>query len=251
MEDKVYQLSSSSITYTLGFENDSVYCEMIRRLKECPVNQVVKVVKKKTSLGAGDEISFRIFYTENGKEKKFPWVQASLIDGNTKAFLDDLKARTGDHVIWEDRIAGSNEAEGGGKVYDLQFLLFGYAGAGLSRSVQLWLYLLTLAVLIFPLIFFIKILAFGGYRIYTNESGMEVRKFSSKKYSWNSIKNMQVTNVNVKDRETNAVTRVMRLDFQGNGIKDSVVMRHDHAVPLLKELVEHEIVAEELIKDFL
>ena len=251
MENKTYQLSSSAVAYTMGFENEIVYCELIRRLKECRVDQIVKVVKKKTSLGAGDEISFRIFYNENGKEKKFPWIQASLIDGTTKAFFEDLKERCSEQVIWEDRISGSNDAEGGGKVYDLQVLLFGYAGAGLSRGVQLWLYLICLAVLIFPLIYFIKILATGGYRIYTNESGLEVRKFLSKKFAWNNIKDMHVTNVNVKDSETNSVTRVMRLDFSGNGSKMKVVMRHDHAVPLLKELVEHEIVSEELIKDFL
>ena len=251
MENKTYELNSSSMNYTMGFENGNIYCELFRRLKECQVSQVVKVVKKKTSLGAGDDISFRIYYLENGKEKKFPWIQTSIIDANTKAFFEDLKGRCGSHVIWEDRLSGANTAEDGSKVYDLQFLPFGYGGAGLTRGTQLWIYTICFAALIFPLIYFIKILATGGYKVYTDESGMEVRKFSSKKYTWESIQNMQVTNINVHNRENHTTTKVMRIDFIVNGKKKKLVMRHDHAVPLLKELVDHDIVSEDLVKDFL
>ena len=251
MENKTYELSSSSMSYTMGFENGVIYCELFKRLKECQVSQVVKVVKKKTSLGGGEDISFRIFYVENGKEKKFPWIQTSLIDPNTKAFFEDLKGRCGSHVIWEDKISGANTTEEGDKAYDLQYLPLGYGGAGLTRGTQLWIYMICFAVFIIPLIYYIKILATGGYKIYTDESGMEIRKFSSKKYSWDSIQNMQVTNVKVHDRDNHSVSKVMRIDFIAAGNKKKLIMRHDHAVPFLKELVQHDIVSEELVKDFL
>jgi hypothetical protein len=251
MNNTKYVLSSSSLSYTLGFENDLLYCEMVRRLKDCRIDQVTRVVKKKTSLGAGDDISFRIFYSDNGKEKKFPWVQASLIDANTKAFFDDLKERCNDQVIWEDKLVDSTKTADGGHVYDLQYLPFGYGGAGLSRGVQLWIYMICLAVLIFPLIYFIIILVKGGYRVYTDDYGFEIRRFSGRKFSWNELTNVSVTNINVRDAESNSTTKIMRIDLQTGNKNQKLVMRHDHAVPLLKELVQREKVNQELIKNFL
>ena len=62
MEDKSYKLESNSVSYTLGFEGDNLYIEAWRRIKECPVNQISRVVQKKQSIGLGDELSFRIYY---------------------------------------------------------------------------------------------------------------------------------------------------------------------------------------------
>jgi len=122
MSDKVYSIEGSQMTYEFGFEGDVVYCHLVRRMKECRLDQITKVVQKKTSLGMGDELSFRIFFTENGKEKKFPWVQAKIINQENKDFFEDLKSRLGSHVIWEDKreeTATTNES--GHSVYDLQF----------------------------------------------------------------------------------------------------------------------------------
>ena len=251
MLDTKYILNSSTIDYTVGFEGDQIYCEMFKRLKQCGLNQVVKVTKKKTSLGAGDEVSFRIYFVENGKEKKFPWIQANIADVNTKSFFEDLKGRLGTHVLWEDRTKVKNQGVEGMMSYDLQYLPFGYGGAGLSRAIQIWIYTICLGLLILPLFYYIPVLIKGGYRIYTDDSGLEVRKFGSKKFAWNSIKEVRLTYVKIKDMKNHSTTKVMKINFSVESKNHKLVMRYDSAVPLLKEMHERDIIGEELIKDFL
>ena len=170
MDNKSYKLESNSVSYTLGFEDDKLYIEAWRRIKECPVNQITKVVQKKQSFGMGDELSFRIFYMENGKEKKFPWVMVLFTSADLEPFFDELKVRSSSQVVWEDKRQGATIDDSGAKVYDMQFLPFGYNGAGLSRSVQLWMYLITLGILIIPLFYFIPVLVKKGYRLYVSGS---------------------------------------------------------------------------------
>ena len=248
MEDKSYKLESNSVSYTLGFEDDKLYVEAWRRIKECPVNQVTKIVQKKQSIGMGDELSFRIYYIENGSEKKFPWVMVLLTAAELQPFFDELKSRTGSQVVWEDKRQGASIDASGAKVYDMQFLLFGYNGAGLSRSLQLWMFVIALGILIIPLFYFIPILVKGGYRLYVSDSGLEVRKFGSKKYSWEEIEAVAVQKVNVRDRQSRSTTQVSRIDVTPkSGKKISFVMRNDIGIPFMKELVKHGILDEEKV----
>ncbi|UKN01246.1 hypothetical protein K6119_16075 [Paracrocinitomix mangrovi] len=251
MEDKIYNLESNVMSYNLGFEGQNVYCELIRRLKECPLNQVTKVSIKKTPMGAGDEISFRIFFVENGKEKKFPWIQAKVTNPVTAEFLDDLQSRIPQTATWEDkRNSSATVDESGRNVYDLQYLPFGYAGAGLGRGLQIWIYLICLAVLVIPLIYYIYLLATGGYRIYTNDQGITIKKTGSTYFSWDELENVDFTRINVIDRQNYSQTEVLKAVFKGKGKKASVVMRYDHALPLLKELAAQDIISEEYLSQF-
>ena len=248
MEDKSYKIKSNSVSYTLGFEDDKLYCEAWRRIKECPVNQVTKVVQKKQSIGMGDELSFRIFYVENGKEKKFPWIMALLTASELQPFFDELKARVGSQVVWEDKRQAASVDESGAKVYDMQFLLFGYNGAGLSRSLQLWMFAISLGILIIPLFYFIPILVKGGFRLYVSDSGLEIRKFGSQKYAWEEIEAVAVQKVNVRDRQSHSTTQVSRIDVSPkSGKKISFVMRNDIGIPFMKELVKHGVLDEEKV----
>jgi hypothetical protein len=250
MENKVFQLESDVINYELGFEEDKVYCHLVRRMNECPVNQVQKVVIKKHSMGSGDEISFRIFYNENGKEKKFPWIQAKITSSVTQDFFAELQSRIPDVAVWEDRTLQETIDEDGNKVYDLQYLPLGYGGAGLSRTLQIWIYLICLGILVIPLIYYIYLLSTGGYRIYTNDQGLTVRKAGATLFKWDDIQNVEFTRVKVVDRDTYSKTQVLKAKFIGSNSKKSVVMRYDHALPLLKELAERNVISEDYLSDF-
>lgn len=251
MSDKTYSLESNSVSYSVGFEGDIIYCEMFRRLKECRLDQVTKVVQKKTTMGLGDEISFRIYFMENGVEKKFPWIQVLVTSPETKAFFDDLKSRLGSQVAWEDKREQAATDESGAKVFDLQFLPFGYAGSGLSRTLQIWIYLICLAILVIPLILLIIILVKGGYRIYTNEEGIEVRKLGSKKVKWEDIEEITFQQVKVTNYDTYQSNQVAKVRIKRkNGGRISFVMRYDHAIPFMKELAEHDVIDEEMVGQF-
>jgi len=248
MENKSYKLESNSVSYTLGFEGDKLYLEFVRRIKECPLNQVSKVVQKKQSIGLGDELSFRIYYIENGKEKKFPWVMVLLTSTELQPFFDELKSRTSSQVVWEDKRQAASVDASGAKVYDMQFLLFGYNGAGLSRSLQLWMFVIALGILIIPLFYFIPILVKGGYRLYVSDSGLEIRKFGSQKYTWEEIEAVDVQKVNVRDRQSRSTTQVSRIEVTPkSGKKISFVMRNDIGIPFMKELVEHGVLDAEKV----
>lgn len=249
--DKVYQLESTTIGYEVGFEGDIIYCHLMRRLKETPVSQITKVTIKKATLGSGEEISFRVIFTENGKEKKFPWIQAKVTTPTTRAFLDDLKSRINGNAAWEDKRESGSVDEAGNNVYDLQYLPIGYAGAGLSRGVQIWIYLICLAVLIIPLIYFIYLLATGGYRIYTNDQGITIKKTGATTFTWDELEKVDFTRVNVVDTNNYSKTGVLRAKFTGSNNKAvSVVMRYDHALPLLKELADRGEISEEVLNQF-
>ena len=133
-------------------------------------------------------------------------------------------------------------------MYDMQFLLLGYNGAGLSRSLQLWMFVIALGILIIPLFYIIPILVKGGYRLYVSDSGLEVRKFGSKKYAWEEIEAVAVQKVNVRDRQSRSTTQVSRIDVTPkSGKKISFVMRNDIGIPFMKELVKHGILDEEKV----
>ncbi|MCB9225107.1 MAG: hypothetical protein R2780_01385 [Crocinitomicaceae bacterium] len=251
MEDKVYQLEGSTVSYEMGFENDIVYCHLIRRLKEAPVNQITQVIIKNPGLSLGEEIAFRIHYNENGSEKKFPWVQAKNTDAKTQAFLDDLKSRLNPTVIWIDKTDTTVTDDSGNKVYDLQYLPFGYSGAGLPRAVQIWIYLICLGILVIPLIYYIYILATGGYRIYTNDQGLTVRKASATTFAWDELEHPEFTRVKVYDGNAFSKNEVLKVKFIGkNGKKKAGVMRYDHALPLLEELGERGIISADYLSNF-
>lgn len=249
-ENRKFKLESGSIGYDVLFADGNVSVSMIRTLKECRYDQVTKVVQKKTPL-SGDEVSFRIFFMEDGKEKTFPWVQCLIMAPSTKEFFDFMKATFPPTVQWIDQRAETTKDESGRKVYDLQHLPFGYAGAGLGRGLQIWLYLIFLGVLVFPLIYYIYVLATGGYRIYTSDQGIEIKKAGSKKWAWNEIDHFEFTNVTVIDNNSYSKSHVMKMiTVPKSGRKSSVVMRYDHAAPLMKELVERGLISEELVAKF-
>jgi len=253
METNEYKLESGSLAYSIIIENGLISVHMIRKLKECRLDQVYKVVQKKASLSSGDELSFRIFYKENGQDKKFPWVQAHITNESTKALFEKLKEVLPSTTEWVDQREGDLKTDAEGrKMYDLQPLLFGsYAGAGLPRAVFLWIYLIALGVLVIPLFYFGYILIKGGYRIYTSDQALEIRKFGSKKFNWNEISNVNITNVTVVDQQHGSNTKILKMKFiTSNNSVNEVVMRYDYAIPLMKELVERGLLAEDQIEKF-
>ena len=248
MEDKSYKLESNSVSYTLGFEDDKLYVEAWRRIKECPVNQVTKVVQKKPSIGMGDELSFRVYYIENGKEKKFPWVMVLLTSTELQPFFDELKARASSQVVWEDKRQAASVDTSGANVYDMQYLPFGYNGAGLSRSLQIWMHAIIFGLLILPLFYYIPILVKKGYRLYVSDAGLEIRKFGSQKYAWEEIEAVAVQKVNVRDRQSRSTTQGSRIDVTPKSGKEiSFVMRNDISIPFMKELVNHGVLDQEKV----
>lgn len=251
MGNKVFKLESSSVGYDMNFEEGSVSVSMIRKIKECRYDQVTKVIQKHTTFGGGDELSFRIYFIENGSEKSFPWIQARVNSENTKACLEYMRQVFPSTVEWKDQRSESKTDSSGRNQYDMQFLPLGYAGAGLPRGLQLWIYMLGLGVLIFPLIYIAKVLATGGYRVYTNDSGIEIKKFGSNFTEWNNIEKVDLTNVKVVDQNSFSSNHVMRFIItQKTGRRSKFIMRLDQAVPLLKEMESHGLVSEELVKKY-
>lgn len=251
MESKTFKLESSSLGYEMLFENGMVAVSLFRKLKECHLDQVTKVVQKQTSLGGGDEISFRIFFTDNnGKEQKFPWIQARVTSPATKECLEHMRAVFPSNTEWTDQRNEKMTDAAGRTVYDMQYLLFGYAGAGLSRGAQLWIYMICLAVLVIPLFYFGYILITGGYRVYTNSDEIELKKVRSKKFAWGDLAKVNLTNVDVIQNYANS-THVMKMELvTKTGKKSRFVMRYNHAVPLLKEMAEHGLVSEQLVEQY-
>lgn len=251
MENKTFKLETSTLSYDVIFEGDLVSVSMIRKLKECRFDQVTRVVQKHTSLGAGDEMSFRIFFMENGKEKSFPWIQARVHVESTKACLEHMKAVFPKTVQWIDQRGEIGKDASGRNQYDMQFLPFGYAGAGLPRGLQLWIYMIGLGVLIFPLIYIAKVLATGGYRVYTDPEGIEIKKFSSKKWSWNEIESISLTDTKVVDSGSYTSSHVMKMVVKNKaGHSSKFVMRFDSAVPLMKEMADHDLISPQLLEKY-
>lgn len=251
MENSSFNLQSSAVNYDMHFADGLVSVSMIRKLKECRYDQVVKIVQKHTTFGGGDEMSFRIYFMEDGKEKSFPWVQANVNADSTKACIMHMKLVFPQTVQWIDQRQERKMASDGRSQYDLQFLPLGYAGAGLPRGLQLWIYLFGLGILIFPLVYIVKVLATGGYRVYTDVTGVEIKKFFSKKWSWENIAGVDLTNVRVVDSNNYSASQVMRMKISGrDGKKSKFVMWYDHAIPLLKEMAKHNLVSEELTNKF-
>jgi len=108
--------------------------------------------------------------------------------------------------------------------------------------------LVLLGILILPLFYYIYLLASGGYRIYTSDAGLRVKKARNTLFQWDDL---QVTLQPIKIT-TNYVsqTQVLKITFSDSSKKKSVVMRYDHAKSLLKELVERNILNEEVLADF-
>lgn len=249
MSDKIIKLESGTMNYDMIFENGMVAVSFIRKLKECRYDQVVKVVQKNTSLGGGDELSFRIYFIDNGKEQSFPWVQARVNSPQTKECLEHMKLVFPETVIWTDARNEKKTDASGRTQYDLQYLPFGYAGAGLPRVAQLSIYMIALAVLVIPLFYYIYLLAKGGYRIYTTADEIEIKKTGSVKWLWKDITKVHLTNVNVVQKGTNDY--LMKIEFtHQSGQSNSVVMRYDQALPLMKEMAEHGLVSEELLAKY-
>lgn len=249
--DKKYTLEGATINYEFAFEGDKIYYSMIRKIGECNVNQITKIVLKKNAMSGGDEVSFRLFYNENGKEKKFNWVDARITVPSTNLFFADLKSRLPQNAVWEDLREKANVDESGRLVYDLQYLPLGYAGSGLQRSIQIWVYLICLGILVFPLFYYIYLLASGGYRIYISDSGIEIKKTGSTKINWDDFGKIELTSVNVVDSGNFSNTNVLELVFHTkSGTKTKVVMRYDNAIPLLKELAKKGLVSEDLIAKY-
>ncbi len=251
MQKKSFPLDSTSLSYTFSFEHDMLSCELFKKVAECRIDQITKVVQKNTSMGLGEELSFRIYYLENGKEKKFPWIPVLITSQNGIDFFEELKNRVSPQVIWEDKRVGNTVDESGGKIFDIQFLPLGYSGSGLSRGVQIWMYLFITFWLIFPLIYLIKVLAIGGYKIYASDNQMELRKFGSKKIAWNDIDDITFQQVTVRDQQNFQSNQVLKIViYPKNGRKIKFVMRYDFAMPFMKELASHGVIKEEDIGRF-
>lgn len=248
MADKTYRLQGVALGADAGFDNGKVFINAIGNKHEVPFIDLKEVIVKKTPMSAGDEISIRLVYIKDGSDKKTGWVQAKVADADTREFVADLKSRIPDTVIWTDKREAAKTNEAGQKVYDLQFLPFGYAGAGLPRAGQIWIYLICTAVLILPLIYFIYLLAKGGYRIYTDDNGLTIRKTGDTRFSWNDIKGVEVTRVKVVDQQNFTSADVLKLHFKGAKNK-SVVMRYAQAAPLLKELGQRGVMSQDLVDE--
>ena len=251
MDFKKFTLESSTLNYDIIFEGGNFSVHFLRKLGECRLDQVTKVEQKKSAMSGGDETSFRVYYLKDGVEKKFPWIQARVTSPATKECLDYMKAVFPPTVEWIERRKEVQVDETGRKKYDLQCLPFGYAGAGLPRALQLWIYFIFLSVLIVPFFYYLVVLAKGGYRIYTSDNGIEIRKAGAKKMTWSDIERFNFTDVNVYDPNSFSSTHVLKLvAISKSGRSTSAVMRFDHALPLMKELAERGLVSEELVRKY-
>lgn len=247
MSQNEFRLESSSVTYTVGFQQGNIYCQLFRKIAECRLDQITKVILKRSSIGMGDEYSFRLFYNENGKEKKFPWIQVLYTSSDGELFFKELRDRLGSHVIWQDTRNDISVDESGAKIFDMQYLPMSYSGAGLTRGTQLWIYTIIFGLFILPLIYYVKILAKGGYRIYAGDSELEIRKFGSKKIAWNDISDITFQKITVRNQsfQSNDVVKVCVQPKSGRKIK--FVMRYDQLIPFMKELVVKGIIEEGVV----
>ena len=110
------------------------------------------------------------------------------------------------------------------------------------------MFVIAMGVLIIPLFYFIPILVKGGYRLYVSDSGLEIRKFGSQKYTWEEIEAVDVQKVNVRDRQSRSTTQVSRIEVTPKSGKSiSFVMRNDIGIPFMKELVEHGVLDAEKV----
>jgi hypothetical protein len=106
MEDKITQIESNGISYDVGFEENNIYCQLINYLKETPINQLAHAILKKTSLGSGNERSFRLIYQENMEKEKAPWIQSKITILSAPEFSDENKDRLPTTVISENYLDG-------------------------------------------------------------------------------------------------------------------------------------------------
>jgi hypothetical protein len=252
--NKIFNIEGQTLTYELRFEGSKLVCNLIRDLHAAEVSQITKISIKSSFLSAGDEVSFKLFYQDQGKSKSFPSIDAKLGSPITKEFLEELKSRLPSTAEWEDKTkskAAAQKDEQGRACYDLQYFLFGYYGAGLPRTVQIVLGLVFFFPLIFPFVYMVYLLGAGGYRIYTGESGLEVKKMTSKKIAWHELENVEFQKVGVVDIRHFTKTNVVNVYITSVGRKKiKAVMRFDHATQLMKELFKRKVITQDVLDSF-
>jgi len=168
-------------------------------------------------------------------------------DRGVAFFFDSLKGVTSPNVVWQDNRTVQTDSSGK-KSFDLVFknMLTKIGGGGtdkLSRGLAIGIYSivgLALFFLIFPPIYFAKLLFGGGYRVYTDEQGMEIRYFSSKKLTWSSIRSVQVS----------GKSQVIKFHVTSSEGNHSLEMLANHGVPFMKELATHGLVDDQTLSQF-
>lgn len=105
------------------------YVEMFgkrKTIKVCELNKIVRVVKDITTFE--NKTKLTIYYSENGKEKRFGGIgfsiEGNLSDESFLNVIDYLKTHLSTSVLWEDK--ASKKASGVTKEGALEFPIAGY-----------------------------------------------------------------------------------------------------------------------------
>jgi hypothetical protein len=226
---------------------------MGRNISECQLTQIVRVEVKAAPLKGGDEIQFRIVYNNGGKEKNFNWIHARLNDHTTKSCFDYLKSAIPSHAEWKDMRTTSISSDGR-KAYNIQYdpwyaRLMGESVVNLNRGLSLWLHLIFLFPTIVPLFYHLPIIIKGGYRIYTDENEVEFRWWSSKKYNWNELSNVEWRQIKIKgDSYVDYLLEFHVQTSKGDSFK--LVLTLANSKQFMRDLADHGIIDQSVVEQF-
>lgn len=254
MDAVKFIVDSGNTKYDLVFENGIVVLKLLVKIKECRYDEVTGVQIKNAFMSGGGMISFCINYLNNGKQKSFPWIDARMDDPSTAACLDYMKQVFPSDIQWIDNRKNEHSTVKGNQQYDLQFSLALLPDLGiitLPRTFQLVFWTLITAAFLLPLPYFLKILITGGYKIYTDEQVLEVRKFFSKKFRWDEIERVEVVRWKILDVGSGNQQRILKVTIVGKTSgSSSGIMRLDHGIPFLNKMNEHHLIDPDLLSLF-
>ncbi|MBN4082126.1 hypothetical protein JYT21_00320, partial [bacterium AH-315-B15] len=88
------------------------------------------------------------------------------------------------------------------------------------------------------------------YRVYVSDSSLTVKKAGSTTFSFEDLETVDLKRINVIT-DSYSQTEVLKITFRSkSGRRKKVVMRYDHAAPMLKQLASNGAISEAVVQDF-
>ncbi|MBU0489735.1 MAG: hypothetical protein KKD31_17470 [Bacteroidetes bacterium] len=248
MQDRTFELPVGNVfnvTYTLTA--DEKLTEAIMRKKtEIKLSDIRKIMVKNSGTMGTQVLRITYFDQKKQKEKKLMRLEAPPGHPDMEEFIALLKERFPDPAVW-DSSKIKDFTEGNRKAYDMQVTMMGYAGSGLPRKGQIWIIYGIFSIFILPLPLLIYVLATKCFRVYTDQEGVEIRKYSSWRLGWDEITDVKVRPIKVRMYNEGIYidsTLILRIRvYSRSGKSKKFKMRLLEGKPLLHELHEKGLVS--------
>ena len=244
----INEMMSAQFTFTA---DDILKYKMLTHKVEMPLT-AIKEVRMKANAFLGT-LGIQIRYEKNGKIKNLQKIESKASDNTVKPFLEELKNRIPETAQWNDlreqnTTVSTNEF--GREVFPLQYLPFGYSGAGLPRGLQIGLIWGIFSLAIFGIPVLLYMIFKKSYMVEADEDYLIIRKMSEKRYRWDEVKNMEFQPVHVTQ---NSVAKNQLMKYKvilQNGRKRKFIMRDFESKPFMQILADKGFINKQEVEEY-